>query len=160
MVDKIMSTGPMIITLLVINDSLKNRSVGYTEIFYDPIFYIIIIFGIIVSLTIDEIDPTTVRLKSARFVFFSFSSSMLLSSLAVAAKIEYQLDWFVFYGMIAITTVTSPAIVRGLRDRLPALIVDSILDIIKDGFASFFKWGLKKFEKNDINNEENIEKND
>ena len=141
MVEKLLTSGSFILTMLIVNDTVRDRKLGLTEIMYDPIFYIILISGIVIALTIDKNDPSTTDLNSFSFFFFSFFSSLLLSALAVAFKIEYQLGWFSFYSMIAITTTLSPTIVRKGAKAFPDIISDGIGSVI----SSFFKWGANKY---------------
>ncbi len=135
MTEKIINTGT-VLSLLVLNDKVRARNSGLAEIMYDPIFYIILISGIVISLTIDNKDPATATVERPMSYFlYSFFASVILSALVVGAKIELQIGWLMFYGLIAVTTTLSPAIVRRLITSLPLILSEGI----EAFFASFFK---------------------
>lgn len=137
--------------MLVINDTVQNRNLGFIEIMYDPIFYIILISGIGIALTVDNKDPQVEVKKTTSYILYSVLSSMLLSTLVVGAKIELQVGWLMFYGLLAVSTTLSPMIVRKLMIVLPDIFTEGIGGI----FASFFKWGASKYsnEKKEENND-------
>lgn len=140
MTEKILNIGT-IISLLVINDRVRARNAGLVEILYDPIFYIILVSGIGISLTIDQRDPQVEVERPLSYFVYSFFASVILSALAVGAKIELQIGWLMFYGLIAVTTTLSPTIVRRLISTLPS--------IFSDGIESFLKGFIKRHNKDD-----------
>ena len=144
MTEKILSIG-YVITALVVNDAVRTRHVGFAEILYDPIFYIILISGIFIALTADDKDPQVEIKSPTKYVVYSFFSSVCLSGLVVAAKIELQIGWLMFYGLIAVTTTVSPTIVRKLMTTLPDVFSEGIGGI----FSSFFRWVANKYSNND-----------
>lgn len=144
MVEKVLSIGlnlGYILTLLVVNDAVRERNYGFVEIMYDPIFYIILISGIGIALTIDNKDPQVEIEKPKKYFLYSFFASICLSALVVGAKIELQIGWLMFYGLIAVTTTLSPTIVRKLMNVLPDIFSEGIGGI----FSSFFRWGASKY---------------
>lgn len=149
MIDKI--TGfATILTMLIVNDAIQDRRHGLIEIMFDPIFYVILISGIVIALTVDNKDPQVEILKPKSYVIYSFFASLLLSALVVGAKIELQIGWLMFYGLIAVSTTLSPTIVRKLTVVLPDIFTDGIGNI----FASFFRWGANRYN-NDKKEEDN-----
>lgn len=140
-----------VLTLLVVNDAVNERNYGFIEIMYDPIFYIILVSGIGIALTTDNKDPQVEIEKPRKYFIYSFFCSVCLSALVVGAKIELQIGWLMFYGLIAVTTTLSPTIVRKLMTVLPDIFSDGIGGI----FSSFFRWGASKYS-----NEKKEEGND
>lgn len=139
-----------VLTLLVINDVVNNRHIGYIEILKDPIFYIILISGIGIALTIDRTDPQVVIKKTGKYLAYSFFAAICLSALVVAAKVELEVGWFMFYSMIAISTTLAPVIVRRSLENLPDVVVQGILSAV----SSFFKWGANKYTNTNDNPKE------
>ena len=140
-----------VLTLLVVNDAVHERNYGFIEIMYDPIFYIILVSGIGIALTTDNKDPQVEIEKPWKYFVYSFFCSVCLSALVVGAKIELQIGWLMFYGLIAVTTTLSPTIVRKLMTVLPDIFSEGIGGI----FSSFFRWGASKYS-----NEKKEEGND
>lgn len=138
------------LTLLAVNDQIQNRHIGYVEILYDPIFYIILVSGIGVAVFADAKDPNLEFVASLRAFGYSFLSSVLLSTIVVAVKVELQVGWLMFYGLIAVSTTISPTIVRRLMIVLPDVFTEGIGGI----FASFFRWGANKYSNEPIKKEE------
>ncbi|HPZ26378.1 MAG TPA: hypothetical protein PKV58_10680, partial [Kaistella sp.] len=116
-----------------------------------PIFYIILVSGIGIALTTDNKDPQVEIEKPRKYFIYSFFCSVCLSALVVGAKIELQIGWLMFYGLIAVTTTLSPTIVRKLMTVLPDIFSEGIGGI----FSSFFRWGASKYS-----NEKKEEGND
>ena len=130
-----------IFTLLIVNDAVNRRSYGFIEIMYDPIFYIILVSGIGIALTTDNKDPQVEIENPLKYFIYSFLSSVCLSALVIGAKIELQIGWLMFYGLIAVTTTLSPTIVRKLMTILPDIFSEGIGGI----FSSFFRWGASNY---------------
>lgn len=120
-------------------------------IFKDVIFLMIMITGIVMSLTLDHNRPDVNRKITFGYILFSVAASIFFSMLSIAAYIEFNFMKFYFYILIGGTASLAPQFARKILPEAPEELKKGAFGLLR----AFFTGAAKKFDTNYKKEEEN-----